>query len=79
MTDDAGSWLPDAVFRGFFKVFFTFAIPMLLVANVPAKLLLQRLSSPREAFFLFIMAAGCLVLSEFVWRYSLKHYTSASS
>ena len=27
--------LPDAAFRGFFKVFFTFAVPMLLVANVP--------------------------------------------
>jgi ABC-2 type transport system permease protein len=73
------SRLPDAVFRGFFKVFFTFAIPMLLVANVPAKLLLQRLSSLREALFLFLMAAGCLALSECVWRFSLKHYTSASS
>ena len=35
--------LPDAAFKGFFKAFFTFAIPMLLVANVPAKLLLRQL------------------------------------
>ena len=30
--------LPDEAFRGLFKAFFTFAIPMLLVANVPVKL-----------------------------------------
>ena len=29
--------LPDAAFRGLFRGFFTFVIPMLLVANVPAK------------------------------------------
>ena len=33
--------LPDAAFHGFFKAFFHFAIPMLLVANVPVKLLHQ--------------------------------------
>ena len=33
--------LPDAAFRGLFKAFFTFAIPMLLVANVPVKVLLN--------------------------------------
>lgn len=29
--------LPDAAFRGLFKVVFTFVIPMLIVANVPGK------------------------------------------
>ncbi len=38
--------LPDAAYRGFFKVFFTFAVPMILVANVPAKLLADKLKSP---------------------------------
>jgi ABC-2 type transport system permease protein len=73
------SRLPDAVFRGFFKVFFTFAIPMLLVANVPAKLLLQRLSSPSEALLLLLMASFCFAVSEWIWRLCLKRYTSASS
>src|SRR6266699_3530158 len=31
--------LPDAAYRGLFKAFFTFVIPMILVANVPAKVL----------------------------------------
>ena len=71
--------LPDAAFRGAFKVFFTYALPMLLVANVPAKLLARKLESPFQMFLLFGMAVGVLLLSEWVWRTSIRHYTSASS
>ncbi|PYM15668.1 MAG: hypothetical protein DME18_03670 [Verrucomicrobia bacterium] len=71
--------LPDEAFRGLFKAFFTFALPMLLIANVPVKLLVQKLGSPFEMFLLLGMAAGCLVVSEAVWRMSVRHYTSASS
>ena len=71
--------LPDAAFRGFFKVFFTYAIPMLLVANVPAKALLDKLDSPWEMLLLTAFTAGCLLVSEAVWRYSIRSYTSASS
>src|SRR3954470_1937451 len=69
--------LPDAAFRGFFKAFFTFAIPMLLVANVPAKLLVQKLRTPLEMVLLLVMMAVCFTASELGWRYALKHYTSA--
>ena len=71
--------LPDAAFRGFFKLFFTFAVPMLLVANVPAKLLAHKLTSPMDMLLLLAMSIGCLVVSELGWRFSMKHYTSASS
>jgi ABC-2 type transport system permease protein len=71
--------LPDAAFRGFFKVFFTYAIPMLLVANVPAKLLADKLGSPLELLLVLAMSVACFAVSEFGWRRSLKHYTSASS
>jgi ABC-2 type transport system permease protein len=71
--------LPDAAFRGFFKVFFTFAIPMLLVANVPAKLLVNKLSSPSEMLLLLAMSILCLAVSEVGWRFSARRYTSASS
>jgi len=71
--------LPDAAFRGFFKVFFTFAVPMLLVANVPAKLLADKLQSPLELLLLLGMSVVCLLVSEAGWRFSLRHYTSASS
>jgi ABC-2 type transport system permease protein len=71
--------LPDAAFRGFFKVFFTFAIPMLLVANVPAKLLVNKLSSASEMLLLLAMSLLCLAVSEVGWRFSARRYTSASS
>jgi len=71
--------LPDAAFRGFFKVFFTFAIPMILVANVPAKILVAKLHSPFEMVLLLAMMIVCFALSQIGWRFSLRHYTSASS
>jgi ABC-2 type transport system permease protein len=71
--------LPDSAFRGSFRVVFTFVIPMLLVSNVPVKLLVDRLSSPLEMVLMLGMSGVCLSLSELVWRLSLRHYTSASS
>lgn len=71
--------LPDEAFRGFFKAFFTFALPMLLVSNVPVKWLLQRLNSPWEMGLLILVSCWCFFLSEMGWRFALRHYTSASS
>ena len=71
--------LPDEAFRGLFKAVFTFALPMLLVANVPVKLLVDKLNSPIELLVLLSMAIICLAASEAVWRISVRHYTSASS
>jgi ABC-2 type transport system permease protein len=71
--------LPDAAFRGFFKVFFTFAVPMLLVANVPAKLLVSKLRSPFEMVLLLAMMVACFAISQLGWNFSLRHYTSASA
>lgn len=72
--------LPDAAFqRGWFKLVFTYALPLLLVANVPAKVLAQKLGSPWEMLLLVVMAAACHAISAWVWRVSVRHYTSASS
>lgn len=72
--------LPDEAFKaGVFKTFFGFVIPMLLVTNVPVRLLADKLSSPLDLLLLVGMAAVWFALSEAIWRYSVKHYTSASS
>jgi ABC-2 type transport system permease protein len=71
--------MPDAAFQGFFKAFFTFAIPMLLVTNVPVKLLARRLDQPLDLVLLLGLSLVCFVVSEWVWRFSLRRYTSASS
>ncbi len=71
--------LPDDAFRGVFKLVFTFAIPMLLVSNVPVRLLADKLGSPEPVLLLLGMAVVCFAISEWGWRASLRHYTSASS
>jgi ABC-2 type transport system permease protein len=71
--------LPDEAFQGLFKALFTFAIPMLLVSNVPARLLADKLSSLTPVLCLFGMAVVCFAVSEWGWRRALRHYTSASS
>jgi ABC-2 type transport system permease protein len=72
--------LPDEAFqKGVFKAFFTFAIPMLLVSNVPARVLAGKFDSPRFMLLLLGMCVVCFFVSEWGWRRSLKHYTSASS
>ena len=71
--------LPDSAFRGMFKAVFTYALPMLLVANVPAKLLIEKLDSPLEMLLLAGMSGLFLAFSEWIWQFSLRHYTSASS
>ena len=71
--------MPDAAVRGVFKVVFTFVVPMLLVANVPARLLVNKLASPLSILLVLGLCALCQVLAELAWRFSLRHYTSASS
>ena len=71
--------LPDSAFSGFFKMFFKFAIPMLLVTNVPVRLLANTLSSPIEMLQLVLMSVLCFIVSEWGWRFSVRRYTSASS
>lgn len=71
--------MPDEAFRGFFRLFFTFGIPMLLVSNVPVRVLAEKLTSWTHVLLLLVMAVACFALSEWGWRASVRRYTSASS
>jgi ABC-2 type transport system permease protein len=71
--------LPDEAFRGLFKAVFTFALPMLLVSNVPVRLLAGKLTSPFLVLLLLFMSVVCFCVSEWGWRASMRRYTSASS
>lgn len=70
--------MPDEAFQGVFRAVFTFVLPMLLVSNVPVRLLVNKFT-PGSAGILILMAVACAAISELGWRASLKHYTSASS
>lgn len=71
--------LPDEAFRGVFKAVFTFVIPMLLVTNVPVRMLVNKLTSPAPLALLLGMSVACFAISEWGWRASVRRYTSASS
>jgi ABC-2 type transport system permease protein len=73
--------MPDEAFAEarVFKAVFTFALPMLLVSNVPVRLLVDKLSSPLPVLLLLVMSLACFALSELGWRTSIRRYTSASS
>jgi len=71
--------MPDEVFRGLFKAVFTFVLPMVLVSNVPVRVLVNKLASPGPVLLLLAMSVVCFAVSELGWRKSIRHYTSASS
>jgi ABC-2 type transport system permease protein len=71
--------IPDEAFSGLFKAVFTFALPMLLVSNVPVRLLTSKLASVELPLIMLGMAVGCWFASQWFWRVSLRRYTSASS
>ncbi len=71
--------MPDEAFRGLFKAVFTFALPVLLVSNVPVRVLADKLTSP--AAWLVLLGLGVIwaLISEWFWRFSIRRYTSAST
>ena len=71
--------LPDEAFRGAFKAVFTFALPVLLVSNVPVRVLADKIYSPTAWLLLLALGTFWAIISEWFWRHSLKRYTSASS
>ena len=64
---------------------FTFAVPILVVSNVPARVLAQPLGSPWQLWewgfssLAVVAAVVSLCFSRFVFRSALKSYRSASS
>jgi ABC-2 type transport system permease protein len=71
--------MPDEAFRGAFKAVFTFALPVLLVSNVPVRVLADKISTPSSWFLLIGVGLVWAALSELFWCLSVRRYTSASS
>ena len=71
---------PDVVFRGAFKFIFSWLIPVLVVANVPARVLVRGFDSPWPGLLHLALAASFVVLaSRAFWFFALRRYASASS
>jgi ABC-2 type transport system permease protein len=71
---------PDVIFRGLFKVIFTWIIPVIIVANIPARLLMRGFEQPWPLLLqLGVVTALVVMVSRGFWSVALKRYSSASS
>ncbi|MDQ6912455.1 MAG: ABC-2 family transporter protein [Verrucomicrobiota bacterium] len=71
---------PDVIFPKIFRFIFGWIIPVIIVANIPARLLIKPLDHP-AALVLQLVVAGAvaLFLSGIFWQFALRRYSSASS
>jgi ABC-2 type transport system permease protein len=71
---------PDVIYPRLFRFIFSWLIPVVIVANIPARVLIKPLGQPLWLMFHLILAASLAFwLSRLFWRFALRHYSSASS
>jgi ABC-2 type transport system permease protein len=71
---------PDVVFRGLFKFVFSWLIPIIVVTNVPARLLIRAADSPGHLMLHLALATVIVTIAtRLFWLAGLKRYASASS
>ena len=71
---------PDSVFHGSFKFVFSWLIPVILVANVPTRVLTQLTATPWTGVAQLAVATALLVgFCRLLWIQGLRRYSSASS
>jgi len=71
---------PDTIYRGAFKLVFSWMIPVIIVANIPSRLLIHAAENPWPS--LLQLAAATLFMvgaTRLLWNAALRHYSSASS
>src|SRR5438876_907469 len=65
------------IFQGFF---FGWIVPVLIIANIPARLLIKPLGQPGWLMLHLVIASTIIFwLSRVFWRFALRRYSSASS
>jgi ABC-2 type transport system permease protein len=74
---DAARW-PVQVFRGAWRILFTFVIPLALMTTYPAMAILGRLSAD-VAVAALAGSVAFAVLARLIWIVAIRSYTSASS
>jgi len=72
---------PDSIFgRGVFRFVFSWIVPVIVVANIPARLLGRIFEAPLPLLAHLAGAAALSVgLSRAFWHFALRRYSSASS
>src|SRR5213595_889040 len=71
---------PDVIYPRLFRFVFGWIVPVVIVANIPARVLIKSLGQPFP-LMLQMVAASFIIFwsSRLFWRFALKRYSSASS
>src|SRR6266481_809465 len=71
---------PDVIFPRIFRFIFGWIVPVVIIANIPARLLIKPLGQPFPLMLHLIIASSIIFwLSRAFWKFALGHYSSASS
>src|SRR5882757_5676178 len=71
---------PDVIFPWLFRLIFGWIIPVVIIANIPARLLIKSLGQPWWLMLHLVMASSIVfLLSRGFWKFALRRYSSASS
>jgi len=71
---------PDVIYPWLFRLIFGWVIPVVIIANIPARLLIKSLGQPLPLMLHLIIASTIVFwLSRVFWNFALGHYSSASS
>ena len=71
---------PDVIFPRLFRFIFGWIIPVIIVANIPSRLLIKPLGTPGWLMLQLVVAGSvALLFSRLFWRFALRRYSSASS
>jgi ABC-2 type transport system permease protein len=71
---------PDSMFKGLAKFVFNWVVPIVVVTNVPARLLIHATSNAWPLLGHLAVASAVMLLgSRLLWKVALNRYSSASS
>ena len=71
---------PDVIFPRLFRLIFGWVIPVIIIANIPARLLIKSFGQPVPLMLHLIIASTIVFwLTRAFWKFALRHYSSASS
>src|ERR1700716_3824041 len=65
---------PDVIYPRLFRFIFGWIIPVVIVANIPSRLLLKSLGQPTQLMLQLVIASAIVFcLSRAFWRFALQH------
>jgi ABC-2 type transport system permease protein len=70
--------VPTDIYSSILRFLLNYVIPITVIFTLPAKALLNILTPP-GVLYSFVFTYSFLFFSLWFWKYSLRHYTSASS